>query len=85
VTASGLRAALQALAALSPALRSQVSGMTVTAADHVTFTLNVKSGTRTVVWGGLGDATTKARLVEILAQEPGRTIDVSVPESPVTR
>jgi cell division protein FtsQ len=85
VTASGLRAALQALAVLSPALRAEVSGMTVTAADHVTFTLNVKSGTRTVVWGGIGDARTKARLVEILAQEPGRTIDVSVPESPVTR
>ena len=85
VTASGLRAALQALAALSPGLRSEVSGVTVTAADHVTFTLNVKSGRRTVVWGGLGDAPTKARLVEILAKEPGNTIDVSVPESPVTR
>ena len=38
-----------------------------------------------LVWGGLGDAQTKARLVEILATEPGKTIDVSVPESPVTR
>lgn len=85
VTASGLRAALQALAALSPALRAEVSGVTVTAADHVTFTLNLKSGTRTVVWGGLGGARAKARLVEILAGQPGRTIDVSVPDSPVTR
>lgn len=85
VTASGLRAALQALGALTPALRSAVSGVTVTAADHVTFTLKVSSGSRTVIWGGLGDARTKARLVEILAAEPGTTIDVSVPESPVTR
>lgn len=85
VTASGLRAALQALAALKPALRAEVSGVTVTAADYVTFTLRVTSGTRTVIWGGLGDAQTKARLVEILAGQPGRTIDVSVPESPVTR
>jgi cell division protein FtsQ len=85
VTVSGLRAALQALAALKPALRDDVSGVTVTAADYVTFTLRVTSGTRTVIWGGLGDAQTKARLVEILAGEPGRTIDVSVPESPVTR
>ncbi len=85
VTASGLRAALQALAVLSPALRAEVSGMTVTAADHVTFTLNLKSGSRTVIWGGLGEARTKARLVEILIEEPGRTIDVSVPDSPVTR
>lgn len=85
VTSSGIRAALQALGALSPTLGSAVSGVTVTAADHVTFTLNVKSGTRTVVWGGLGDARTKARLVEILVDQPGRTIDVSVPESPVTR
>lgn len=85
VTASGLRAALQALAALKPALRAEVSGVMVTAADQVTFTLRLKSGNRTVVWGGLGDAQTKARLVEILANEPGTTIDVSVPESPVTR
>lgn len=85
VTASGLRAALQALSALKPALRAEVSGVTVTAADQVTFTLRLRSGNRTVVWGGLGDAGTKARLVEILANEPGTTIDVSVPESPVTR
>jgi cell division protein FtsQ len=38
-----------------------------------------------VIWGGLGDASVKARLVEILSKEPGGTIDVSVPESPVTR
>lgn len=85
VTASGLRAALQALGALTPVLRSHVSGVTVTAADHVTFSLKVEAGTRTVIWGGLGDAATKARLVEILSKEPGTTIDVSVPESPVTR
>lgn len=85
VTPSGLRAALQALAALTPTLRAEVSGVTVTSADHVTFTLNLKSGRRTVVWGGLGDAGTKARLVEILVKQPGSTIDVSVPESPVTR
>lgn len=85
VTPSGLRAALQALGALTPALRSAVSGVTVTAADHVTFSLTVGSGTRTVIWGGLGDASVKARLVEILSKEPGETIDVSVPESPVTR
>ncbi len=85
VTASGRRAALQALGALKPTLRSDVSGVVVNAADQVTFTLTVKGAARTVVWGGLGDAQTKARLVEILVSQPGSTIDVSVPESPVTR
>lgn len=85
VTASGRQAALQALGALKPALRADVSAVVVNAADQVTFTLTVKGARRTVVWGGLGDAQTKARLVEILVSQPGSTIDVSVPESPVTR
>lgn len=85
VTATGVEAALRALAALEPATRATLSGLTVSSADQVSFTLSVKGRSRTVVWGGVGDEALKARLVSILASEPGSTIDVSVPESPVTR
>ncbi|OFE17471.1 hypothetical protein BA895_15795 [Humibacillus sp. DSM 29435] len=85
VTRVGVTAALQALSALDPALRRTVSGVTVSAADQVKFTLTVKGARKTVVWGGPGDAVTKARLVVILLKQPGSTVDVSVPSSPVTR
>lgn len=85
VTATGVEAALRALAALDRATRSTVSGLTVSSADQVSFTFTFKGSSRTVVWGGVGDEVLKARLVSILASEPGSTIDVSVPESPVTR
>ncbi|MEO6996617.1 MAG: FtsQ-type POTRA domain-containing protein [Terracoccus sp.] len=85
VTSAGVTAALQALSALDPTLRKTVSGVTVSAADQVKFTLTVKGARKTVVWGGPGDAATKARLVTILAGQPGSTVDVSVPSSPVTR
>ncbi|EWS99804.1 hypothetical protein N865_20780 [Intrasporangium oryzae NRRL B-24470] len=85
VTATGVQAALRALATLDTSTRSTISGLTVSSADQVSFTLRVKGSTRTVVWGGVGQEALKARLVTILASEPGSTIDVSVPESPVTR
>lgn len=85
VTTAGVTAALQALSALSPKLRTTVSDVNVSAADQVRFNLKVKGKAKTVVWGGPGDAATKARLVTILLAEPGSTVDVSVPRSPVTR
>lgn len=85
VTRAGVTAALQALSALDPAMRKTISGVTVSAADQVKFTLKVKGARKTVVWGGPGDAATKARLVTILLKQPGSTVDVSVPSSPVTR
>ena len=85
VTKAGVTAALQALGSLEPSLRKDVSGVSVSSADQVSFT--VQAGTRrtTVVWGGPGDGARKARLVKILLGQPGSTIDVSVPSSPVTR
>lgn len=85
VTKAGVTAALQALGSLDSALRRNVSGVSVSTADQVSFRLTVKGGTKTVVWGTAGDGATKARLVKILATQPGSTIDVSVPSSPVTR
>ncbi|MDN5795234.1 MAG: FtsQ-type POTRA domain-containing protein [Intrasporangium sp.] len=85
VTNSGLSAALAALHALPASVRSQVSDMAVGAADQVRFTLTEKYGRRTVVWGSSGQEQSKARLVTILLQQPGTTVDVSVPSAPVTR
>lgn len=85
VTPAGITAALQALGALDPKLRTTVADVSVSAADQVRFNLTVKGRVKTVVWGGPGDAVIKARLVTILLEEPGSTVDVSVPRSPVTR
>jgi len=86
VTKEGVDAALQALGSLEPALRAKVSGVSVSAADQVSFTVRPeRQQPKTVVWGGAGDGPRKAELVKILLPEPGSTIDVSVPSSPVTR
>jgi cell division protein FtsQ len=86
VTKNGVEAALGALGSLDPSLRADVSGVSVSAADQVSFTVKAKGEKRkTVVWGGAADAKRKAELVKILVREPGSTIDVSVPSSPVTR
>ena len=85
VTKNGVTAALQALGSLDAALRRTVSGVSVSEADQVSFRLKVKEAGKTVVWGGPGDGAMKARLVKILVSQPGSTIDVSVPSSPVTR
>jgi len=86
VTKQGVDAALAALGSLDPALRADVSGVSVSTADQVSFTVKAKGEKRkTVVWGGAADGKRKAELVKILLPEPGSTIDVSVPSSPVTR
>jgi cell division protein FtsQ len=85
VTKAGVAAALQALTSLPASVRGDVSGVTVSAADQVSFTVTSTSKRKTVVWGGPGDGERKARLVAVLLGQPGSTIDVSVPDSPVTR
>ncbi|HKX66971.1 MAG TPA: FtsQ-type POTRA domain-containing protein [Intrasporangium sp.] len=81
----GVRAVLQALAALDRGLREAVTDVALARGDRVELTLETKDGRRTVLWGGPDDAAVKAKLVAVLMAEPGRTIDVSVPEAPVTR
>jgi cell division protein FtsQ len=86
VTKAGVDAALAALGSLAPDLRADVSGISVSAADQVSFTVKAKGEKRkTVVWGGADNGPRKAELVKILLTQPGATIDVSVPSSPVTR
>ncbi|WP_353509427.1 FtsQ-type POTRA domain-containing protein [Intrasporangium sp.] len=84
-TPEGVKAVLHALAALDRALRDSVTDVALTRGDRVELTLDTKAGRRTVLWGGPDDAAVKAKLVAILLAEPGRTIDVTVPEAPVTR
>ena len=81
----GIRAVVQALAALDHRLRKGVLDVALSGGDRVTFRVEVAGGVRTVLWGGPGDAATKAKLVAILVKEPGQTIDVTVPDAPVTR
>ncbi|HEX5969588.1 MAG TPA: FtsQ-type POTRA domain-containing protein [Intrasporangium sp.] len=84
-TPDGVRAVLHALAALDRGLRKAVTDVALARGDRVELTLDTKDGRRTVLWGGPDDAAVKAKLVAVLIAEPGRTIDVTVPEAPVTR
>lgn len=84
-TPEGVKAVLHALAALDRGLREAVTDVALARGDRVELTLDTKAGRRTVLWGGPDDAAVKAKLVAVLIAEPGRTIDVTVPEAPVTR
>jgi cell division protein FtsQ len=70
------RAALAALAALSPAVRAQVRTVAAPTRDDVRLTL---SADRTVVWGDAGEAAAKAEALQALLSRPGHTYDVSTP------
>lgn len=80
-TREALRSALALLAALPPELADQVSGITVSSASLVTFTL----GKRTVVWGSGEDSVRKVAILTALLPTKARVIDVSAPDTPVTR
>jgi cell division protein FtsQ len=71
------RAALSALAALSPAVRAQVRVVRAATPEAVRLEL---SGDRTVVWGGSDDTAAKAQALQALLGRPGRRYDVSTPE-----
>jgi cell division protein FtsQ len=77
----GLRAALSALRLLPPAQRSTVADVTVTSADLVAFRL----GATTVVWGGVEDGPKKVAVLGALLRTNPVIVDVSAPDTPVTR
>lgn len=83
VTDDALDAALSVVRALPPSLDDRVSDITVSSASLVTFQL----GTTQVVWGGADAASLKIRIIEtLLKTRPTPTlIDVSAPETPVSR
>jgi cell division protein FtsQ len=71
------RAALSAVAALSPRIRAQVRVVAAAKPEAVRLEL---SGGRTVVWGSADDSAAKAEALQALLGRPGRTYDVSTPE-----
>lgn len=79
--APALHVALEALAAMSATQRSQVSDLRLSAGDRLSFTL----GEVEVLWGGSGQAARKLAVIDALLATQPAVVDVSVPDSPVTR
>jgi cell division protein FtsQ len=77
----GIRAAISILQLLPPERRAQVSGITVTSADLVTLQL----GQVSVVWGGIADGPKKLAVLEALLRTNPAVVDVSAPDTPITR
>jgi cell division protein FtsQ len=77
----GIKAAISILQLLSPERRAQVSGVTVTSADLVTLQL----GQVSVVWGGIADGPKKLAVLEALLRTNPAVVDVSAPDTPITR
>ncbi len=80
-TKEALRSSLALLEALPSDLSRSVSGIRVSSANLVTFTL----GSRTVVWGGGEDSARKVAILTALLRTKAKVIDVSAPDTPVTR
>lgn len=76
-----LKAALALLDELPPQLAEDVSAVKVSSATLVTFTLDG----RTVVWGGGEEGARKVAILLALLPTKAKTIDVSAPNTPVTR
>ena len=80
-TRKALLSSLALLEALPSDLAKEVSGIRVSSANLVTFTL----GKRTVVWGGGEDSGRKIAILTTLLTTKAKVIDVSAPDTPVTR
>lgn len=81
VSARGVAAARSMLDALPQKLRDRVGSVTVDAADRVSF----KVGKTTVVWGDESEPRLKVQVIELLLAKNPRLLDVSAPNTPVTR
>lgn len=77
----GLRAVLEILGRLSPAQRGSVSDVRITSASSVSFMM----GKVTVIWGGPGDLDKKLKVLSILLGTNPTVVDVSTPDTPITR
>ncbi len=81
MTPEALQAALALLRDLPRDLAADVSAVTVSSANLVTFTARG----HTVVWGGEDEAALKIRVLRALLTTRAKVIDVSAPDTPVTR
>ncbi|WP_392542412.1 cell division protein FtsQ/DivIB [Oryzobacter telluris] len=80
-TVEALQSSLALLQSLPPDLAEDVRAVTVSSADLVTFTL----GSRTVVWGSGEESPRKVAILRALLTTKAKVIDVSAPDTPVTR
>jgi len=76
-----LLSSLALLDALPADLARKVSGIKVSSANLITFTL----GKRSVVWGSGEDSDRKVAILTALLKTTAKVIDVSAPDTPVTR
>jgi cell division protein FtsQ len=76
-----LTAAVSVVRVLPPALQKRVSRVTVSSANLVTL----RVGRTDVVWGGMGQPERKLAIATALLPGKPAVIDVSAPDTPVTR
>ena len=81
MTPEALQSSLALLDALPSEIARKVTALTVSSADLVTFSL----GRRTVVWGSGEESVRKVEILRALLRTKARAIDVSAPDTPVTR
>ncbi|HIZ98521.1 MAG TPA: FtsQ-type POTRA domain-containing protein [Candidatus Janibacter merdipullorum] len=81
VSEHGVKAASSMLREMPDDLRGDVSAVTVDGADQVSFRL----GGTTVVWGDASSPDVKVRVIPVLLEKKPKVIDVSAPDTPVTR
>ena len=76
-----LMTAVTVVRVLPDSMQRRVSAVTVSSADLVTL----KVGRTTVVWGGVDEPERKLAIVTALLKGSPKEIDVSAPDTPVTR
>lgn len=81
VSAHGVEATSGMLQEMPEELREDISRITVDEADQVTFRVR---GT-TVVWGDAASPDVKVRVIPVLLEKKPDLIDVSAPDTPVTK
>ena len=77
----GIQAVIEVLRVLPSSQRAAITEITVTSASLVSFTL----GEVKVIWGGRGSEEKKVKVLDVLLATKPKVIDVSAPDTPVTR
>nr|WP_257911181.1 hypothetical protein [Janibacter limosus] len=69
------------LAAMPQEMRRTVKGIAVDSADQISFTL----GSTKIIWGDDQTPEVKVKVIQILLAKKPEVIDVSAPDTPVTK
>lgn len=81
LSTDALKAAVSVVRVLPSSLQRRVSNVTVSGANLVTLRI----GPTTVVWGGMSEPEKKLDIMTALLTQRPKVIDVSAPDTPVTR